>query len=185
MFVMREITNFLITLEIRTNVVVKIDSNHTVHIFFKHCYLHLGPHIASTVVPHPSVQVIHHTRFPPWIYIFYCSLDSLQKASLTSLSLFLHGIYAAITDSLALHATHKLFNIFPAVTYVPSCGGVPTRYLITLCKVSYVSDLKAALCKMIGLNSAEHLVTAEVFDNHIARIVVGINSVLSVFWGDL
>lgn len=57
------------------------------------------------------------------------------------------------------------------VTYVPSCGGVPTRYLITLCKVSYVSDLKAALCRMIGLNSAEHLVTAEVFDNHIARIV--------------
>ncbi|KAG7159460.1 Ubiquitin carboxyl-terminal hydrolase 10-like 2, partial [Homarus americanus] len=58
-----------------------------------------------------------------------------------------------------------------SVAYVQSCGGVPTRYLITLCKVSYVSDLKAALCKMVGLNTAEHLVTAEVFDNHIARIV--------------
>ncbi|XP_042861119.1 uncharacterized protein LOC122246550 [Penaeus japonicus] len=58
-----------------------------------------------------------------------------------------------------------------SVTYEPYEGSVPTRYLITLCKVSYVSDLKAALCKVVGLNTAENLVTAEVFDNHIARIV--------------
>lgn len=58
------------------------------------------------------------------------------------------------------------------MTYEPYEGSIPTRYLITLCKVSYVSDLKAALCKMVGLNTAENLVTAEVFDNHIARIVV-------------
>ncbi|XP_068239459.1 uncharacterized protein [Palaemon carinicauda] len=57
------------------------------------------------------------------------------------------------------------------VVYVPSEGIVPLRYLITLCKVSDVGDLKAELCKLIGLNSVEHLVTAEVFDNHIARIV--------------
>lgn len=59
-----------------------------------------------------------------------------------------------------------------AVTYVSSSGSSPTRYLITLCKVSYVSDLKVALCKMASLDSPEHLVVAEVFDNHIARIVV-------------
>ncbi|XP_045121962.1 uncharacterized protein LOC123510698 [Portunus trituberculatus] len=57
------------------------------------------------------------------------------------------------------------------VTYISSSNSPPTRYLITLCKVSYVSDLKAALCKMAGLDSPEHLVVAEVFDNHIARIV--------------
>lgn len=59
-----------------------------------------------------------------------------------------------------------------SVVYVPSDGSDPVRYLITLCKVSDVGDLKASLCKLIGLNSVEHLVTAEVFDNHIARIVL-------------
>ena len=63
---------------------------------------------------------------------------------------------------------------FLAVTYISSSNSPPTRYLITLCKVSYVSDLKVALCKVAGLDSPEHLVVAEVFDNHIARIVVRI-----------
>lgn len=69
-------------------------------------------------------------------------------------------------------APHCFCGAFAAVTYVSSSGSPPTRYLITLCKVSYVSDLKAALCKMAGLDSPEHVVVAEVFDNHIARIVV-------------
>ncbi|KAK7074137.1 hypothetical protein SK128_019422 [Halocaridina rubra] len=60
-----------------------------------------------------------------------------------------------------------------AVVYVPSDGNIPVRYLITLCKVSDVGDLKAALCKLIGLNSVENVILAEVFDNHIARIVEG------------
>lgn len=68
--------------------------------------------------------------------------------------------------------------IIAAVTYISSSNSPPTRYLITLCKVSYVSDLKAALCKMAGLDSPEHLVVAEVFDNHIARIVVRFPSLL-------
>ncbi|KAK4307464.1 hypothetical protein Pmani_020768 [Petrolisthes manimaculis] len=57
------------------------------------------------------------------------------------------------------------------VTYVGSCGTLPTRYLITLCKVSYVSDLKAALCRLVDIPTSDNLVMAEVFDNHIARIV--------------
>lgn len=58
------------------------------------------------------------------------------------------------------------------VTYVGSCGTLPTRYLITLCKVSYVSDLKAALCRLVDIPTPDNLVMAEVFDNHIAKIVV-------------
>ncbi|CAL4074730.1 unnamed protein product, partial [Meganyctiphanes norvegica] len=58
-----------------------------------------------------------------------------------------------------------------SVTYVPSDGSTPTRYLVTLCKVSYVSDLKSGLCNLIGDEDLENFVTAEVFDNHIARIV--------------
>lgn len=57
---------------------------HTIMIFFLHCHLHLGlyTHLSLPLysIPHPAIQVIHHTSFSPRSILccsFKCSLKDI------------------------------------------------------------------------------------------------------------
>ena len=58
--------------------------------------------------------------------------------------------------------------------FIPSDNKQPVRYLITLNKTSNVKKLKSKLLELIGEESVD-IVMAEVFDEHISRILVRIN----------
>ena len=58
--------------------------------------------------------------------------------------------------------------------FIPSDNKQPVRYLITLNKTSNVRKLKSKLLELIGEESVD-IVMAEVFDEHISRILVRIN----------
>ena len=51
----------------------------------------------------------------------------------------------------------------------------PVRYMVTLNKQDNIKKLKEKLLELIGEETAD-IVIAEVLDNHIARILVGILS---------
>ena len=57
--------------------------------------------------------------------------------------------------------------------FIPSDNKQPVRYLITVHKTSNVKKLKMLLMELIGEESVD-IVVAEVFDDHISRILVGI-----------
>ena len=57
--------------------------------------------------------------------------------------------------------------------FIPSDNKQPVRYLITVHKTSNVKKLKMLLMELIGEESVD-IVVAEVFDDHISRILVRI-----------
>ena len=57
------------------------------------------------------------------------------------------------------------------VIFIPSDNKQPVRYLITLHKTCNVKKLKTKLLELIGEESVD-IVMAEVFDEHISRILV-------------
>ena len=60
------------------------------------------------------------------------------------------------------------------VTYIPASGEAPVRCVVSLNKQSRVSKLKEELLKTLGKEdvSTTSIALAEVFENHIAKILV-------------
>lgn len=61
--------------------------------------------------------------------------------------------------------------VFAGVIFIPNDNATPVRYLITVNKTSNVKKLKSVLLKLIEEESVD-IVMAEVFDDHISRILV-------------
>jgi len=57
------------------------------------------------------------------------------------------------------------------VTFIPCDSKRPVRYLITVMRQDNIKKLRQELIVMIGEESCD-IILAEVFDNHIARILV-------------
>ncbi len=55
--------------------------------------------------------------------------------------------------------------------FVASDNKQPVRYLLNLHKHSTIKKLKVALLELVGEESVD-IVLAEVFDNHISRVLV-------------
>ncbi len=77
-----------------------------------------------------------------------------------------------------------LIYFFAGVIFIPSDSKQPVRYLITLNKTSSVKKLKTMLLELVGEESVD-IIIAEVFDNHISRILVSDEHAVGVFvwWG--
>ena len=75
---------------------------------------------------------------------------------------------------LLLQLTPVVMAVWPGVIFVPCDNKQPIRYLLTLNRHDTVKQLRSQFVTTLDEDESWDLIIAEVFNNHIARVLVSL-----------